>query len=104
MIYLYAVDIDNNFSRKKFEKLLKMLNNDIQVKIERLRRYDDFSRTIMGEFIAKLAITEKFEIRDNDIYFEKNDYGKPFVKGKENVLLIYLIQKDGLFVHSAIQK
>jgi 4'-phosphopantetheinyl transferase len=85
MIKVYSVRFDENVDRNCIEPLYPFLSQYTIQRIKDFHFLQDAVRCSLGEVLVKYAIGETFEIPLKDICFLRNEYGKPFVKGREGI-------------------
>ena len=76
---LYQYDI-RNLSQEEYIKWYSLMSKEKKVRVDRFRFEDDKKRTVIGEMLARQAISAWCNIAVENIVFNKNEYGKPFVK------------------------
>ncbi|MDP4182207.1 MAG: 4'-phosphopantetheinyl transferase superfamily protein [Bacillota bacterium] len=79
MLEIYAIKIDQGKHVSDFERLLGYVDSDKQVSIKRFRMIDDANRALFGNLLIRYLICKKIGIRNEDIHFEKNEFGKPYL-------------------------
>lgn len=80
MIEVYAVNINSDFEKYKFNKLLLRLSSEKQKRISQFLNSKDAERAIISDILIRNVITSKFGIRNDKIIFNKNKWGKPFLE------------------------
>ena len=78
---------------KQFEK---------KYKIKKFINRKDKIRTLIGEILIRTIVVEKLDIRNKNIRFEKNQFGKPYLK--DYLKFNFNISHSGDFVLCAIDK
>ncbi len=76
----YQSDI-RNLSEVEYKKWYSLMSDSKKKRVDRFRFKDDKKRTVVGEMLARKAITEWCSIAVEDIIFDITEHGKPFVKG-----------------------
>ncbi len=74
-IYIKAI---SDFTNEEYKKYFEMMSDTRKSAILRLRFDGDKKRSILGEALARKAISKKCNIAEKDILFHREDYGKPF--------------------------
>lgn len=64
----------------EYLKWYSLMSEGKQRRVDRFRFEDDKKRTVVGEMLARKAIAEWCNVPEESIEFDKNKYGKPFVK------------------------
>lgn len=77
MIETYTVFIDRNLHKEEFEQLSSYVSCEKRERIRRFRRFEDTQRSLLGEVLARYAICKRLGIKNNEITFGQNEYGKP---------------------------
>jgi len=80
MIELYAVRINKDIELSTFNKLTEYTSIENKEKISDFFSYKDSQRTLIGDLLARYIICKKYNMKNTDIIFFKNEYGKPFLK------------------------
>lgn len=83
LIEIFAVKICEEFSDSKIYKLFKFLPEDKVNKVQKLLKWKDRERTVVGDILIRTLAQEKLKLKNKDIVFSKNEYGKPYLEGKE---------------------
>lgn len=96
---VYAVKI-LDISEEKLEKICLLINSEKRYKIKKFINKEDKIRMLIGEILIRTMIFEKLSIRNEHIAFEKNEYGKPYLK--EHPKFNFNISHSGDFVVCAI--
>jgi 4'-phosphopantetheinyl transferase len=96
---IYGVKI-SNISEEKIEKLCLLIDENKRYRIEKFINKEDKIRTLIGELLLRTIIFEKLSIENKYITFEKNQYGKPYLKGHPKFQ--FNIAHSGDFVVCAI--
>lgn len=100
MFSIYAVNVEGF----KDEEILKHLFRYIpEEKVERLLKFkiaEDKKRGVLGELLVRYLICDNLNIKNNEINFTKNKYGKPFLK--DYIGLEYNISHSNQLVVCAI--
>lgn len=73
----YLLKIDNNIEKHDFEKLLSCLSRNKKERISRLHRFEDAQRALLGDILIRYAVCKTKGIKNKDLIFGVNDYGKP---------------------------
>jgi 4'-phosphopantetheinyl transferase len=96
---IYSVrilDIDED----KIDKLSSLIDLEKKCRIKKFINKKDKVRTLIGEILIRTMIVEELGIENENIMFEKNKYGKPYLKGQEKYN--FNISHSGSFVVCAI--
>ncbi|MBM7624592.1 4'-phosphopantetheinyl transferase family protein [Sporohalobacter salinus] len=76
---IFAVRL-KKLNDSKFNKILPLISLEKQNKAKKFLKKKDAYRTIIGEILIRSLIYNEFKIKNQNIIFKKNDYGKPFLK------------------------
>lgn len=79
MLDVYAVKLDKNISKKKIDILLASVSNEKSERISRFYRLEDALRTLLGDILARYMVCKKLSIKNSEIKFRVNKYGKPYI-------------------------
>ena len=76
----YKYDI-RDLSQDEYEKWYSLMSVDKKQRVDRFRFADDKKRTVAGEMLARKAIAVWCHVSEEEILFDKLEYGKPFAIG-----------------------
>lgn len=99
-IYLYAVNIEDMVSEHILATFLKIISEERKCKASRFIDFSDKVRSIVGEVILRYALWQQYGMSEQNIKFSYNEYGKPNLKGIENIF--FNISHSGVWVFCAI--
>lgn len=100
MVEIYAVKLDKKIDDLKYNKLMTLVSQEKRNRIERFHRFEDAERTLMADILIRYLLYEKLSLKENQLVFVKNEYGKPFLK---NIDLIHFnVSHSGEWVVCAI--
>lgn len=77
---IYAVKIFD-ITSEILDHLCALISGDNKIKIERFVNKEDKIRTLIGEILIRTIIVQELRINNKYIIFNKNKYGKPYLKG-----------------------
>ena len=77
---IYSIKV-KDISQDQIEQLCEFINIEKKYKIQNYIHKKDKIRTLFGEILIRSIAKEKLNIKNKDIIFNKNEYGKPFLKG-----------------------
>ena len=83
MLKIRAVKL-NEDPMQFYGLILNRVDEDKQNRIKRYVQIEDARRSLLGELMVRLEIMRDLEIKNEDIHFYYNSYGKPFLKGLKN--------------------
>ncbi|WP_027339633.1 4'-phosphopantetheinyl transferase family protein [Halonatronum saccharophilum] len=81
---LFAVKLENDLNHLEFSKVLSLVSLDKKNKAIKFLKKEDAYRTVIGEVLIRDIISNELKIKNEDIFFKRNDYGKPFLKNNPN--------------------
>jgi 4'-phosphopantetheinyl transferase len=84
MIDVFAVNMKSKMDSALFNHLISSVSEEKQERIRKFRKYEDAQRTLIGDVLARRMISDRLGIKNKDIFFEQNEFGKPFLKHIEN--------------------
>lgn len=76
---LYKADI-NDFSQEEYDKYFSMMSESRKNAVLRMRIENDRKRSVLGESLARKAVSESTGIAESEIEFGRTEKGKPFCK------------------------
>lgn len=79
MVDNYILKIDNDIPKDDFHKLLGFVSDQKKERIRRFHRFEDSLSCLLGDVLARYAICKRFGIRNRELVFGTNDYGKPIL-------------------------
>jgi len=85
MLEAVAVKLDESLDKIRFEKLMTCVSNEKRERIRRFRKYDDALRSLIGDVLARYLICRRLKVKNKDIVFDANEYGKPFLKNFSDI-------------------
>lgn len=77
MLDTYILKIDRNIEKDDFDRLLSWVSEEKKERILRFHRFEDAQRTLLGDVLARYAICKRLGVRNMDLVFGTNEYGKP---------------------------
>ena len=77
MLETHILKINKNIERYDFDRLLGYVSEKKKERIRRFHRFEDAQRTLLGDILTRYAICNKLGIKNKDLVFGTNDYGKP---------------------------
>lgn len=96
---VYTVEI-SNIRQEELNKLCFLIEAEKRDKIKKIINKKDKIRTLIGEILIRTIIVEKLKIGNKYIKFNKNQYGKPYLKDYPN--FNFNISHSGEYVLCAI--
>ncbi|MFT8350160.1 4'-phosphopantetheinyl transferase family protein [Clostridium saccharoperbutylacetonicum] len=96
---IYVTKI-SDISKERIDKLCLFINPERKSKIERFINKEDKIRALVGEILIKTIMAETLGIKSKNIIFNKNEFGKPYLKNYEK--FNFNISHSGEFTVCAI--
>ncbi|WP_335871256.1 4'-phosphopantetheinyl transferase family protein [Bacillus sp. 2205SS5-2] len=81
MSNIYSVYLNKDLPDDHFDRLLSLLTLEKQEKIKRFVFPMDALRSLVAELLSRYLVGIRLQLNNDQIHFEVNSYGKPFVKG-----------------------
>lgn len=81
---LYFIEISEMICSNIFMKLLSFVSMEKQEQISRFHYDVDKKLSLYAEILVRTVICESLSIQNNEIVFEKNEYGKPYLTAYPN--------------------
>ena len=78
-IDVYAVNLTGTLDKDTYNRLLMHVSSEKQARIPRFYREEDRIRGLMAEILVRTIIIRKTGLRNHEIEFYTNEYGKPFL-------------------------
>lgn len=100
MINVYVTMISDYSKIDIEDKISKLLKEETLEKGKRFIYFDDTKRTLVGEAMARYAISVELNISNKNIAFKRNEYGKPLLLNQEGIH--FNISHSGDYVVCAI--
>ena len=100
MLDTYILKIDRNIEKDDFDRLLSWVSEEKKERISRFHRFEDAQRTLLGDVLARYAICKRLGIRNMDLVFGANAYGKPVLHEPNGIH--YNISHSGNWVVCAV--
>lgn len=67
-------------SEEILEDLTRFISKEKKSKLQKLKHREDKLRSLIGEILARYIIAENISVKNGDMIFETNIYGKPFLR------------------------
>ena len=100
MFTIYAVNIEKFKDEEILEYLFKYISQEKAEKLSKFKMIDDKKRGLIGELLVRYLICDNLKIKNSEVNFTKNKYGKPFLK--DYIGLEYSVSHSNKFVVCAI--
>lgn len=99
-IDIYAVDLTGTLDKETYDRLLMHVSPEKRARIPRFYREEDRIRGLMADILARTIIIRKTGLANHEIEFYTNDYGKPFLKNRDD--LHFNLSHSGSWVVCAV--
>lgn len=80
---IYFLDVE--VGMPEYAGLIQLVSDGKAARLARFHRFEDSQRSLLGDVLARYAISLKSGIQNNGLIFETNEYGKPLLKGSRAV-------------------
>jgi len=80
MCDVFIINIDRHLHNDEYAKLIPLVSEAKAARLARFRRFEDSQRSLLGDILARYAISLKSGIQNKDLVFDENEYGKPLLK------------------------
>ena len=85
MVDTYVLLIDRNLDNSEFNSLLSCVSDDKRDRINSFYRFEDKQRSLLGDILTRYSICKRLGIRNDNIVFGINEYGKPDLLGPDDI-------------------
>ncbi|MCA1293870.1 4'-phosphopantetheinyl transferase superfamily protein [Paenibacillus sp. alder61] len=85
MVEIYYIDIEEEISGLDHDALLGICSREKRMEASRFRFEPDRKRAVYGEALARYMIAGKTGLPMNELIFDKNRYGKPYIRGQQRI-------------------
>lgn len=100
MVEIYAININQPIDHKDYDRLFDLISEHRREQIKKIHNKDNQIRSLYGEVLARMAITSRLKIVNNDILISYNEHGKPYLINHKDTF--YNISHSGDWVVCAI--
>jgi len=80
MLEVYAVKQDERVVSLKYERMLSYVSVEKRDRVKRFFRREDAERALIADVLIRSIICHKTNLNNSELRFEKDKYGKPFLK------------------------
>lgn len=77
MLYLYGIKLPDEVTVDDYECLFQSVSKDRQLSIQKFHFDVDRKRSMFAEVLLRFLLDRHLSIREQDLSFKKNQYGKP---------------------------
>lgn len=102
MLDILIVCFNQDLQRCEFSHLLSLITVEKRKRIEKYHSYIDAQRTLIGDILARYSICKCHNLKNADLNFCANEYGKPFLANMPNIK--YNISHAGHYVACVISE
>ncbi len=99
---IYALKFEEKIEKGLFEDLLQFVNKEKRKKIRRFFKWEDAHRGLLAELLIRQIIIEKTGLKNDEISFSKNQYGKPFLNNAAD--FFFNLSHSGHWIACAVDK
>lgn len=82
---IYGINLDHLLENDIFIRLLSVVSEEKRQRVQRFYKYEDAQRTLMGDVLTRYLICSKLRIKNQELVFRENEYGKPFLTGNHGI-------------------
>lgn len=76
----YILSIDRNIGKDDFARLLSCISEEKRERICRFNHQEGAQRALLGDVLARYAICKRLGVKNSNLIFGTNDYGKPILR------------------------
>ena len=80
MLEVHALYQKERINSERFAELLAYVSEEKRKRIESFIKWEDAQRTLLADILVRKIICAKCNLKNSDIRFGQNDYGKPYLK------------------------
>ncbi|MCU9806785.1 4'-phosphopantetheinyl transferase superfamily protein [Paraclostridium sp. AKS46] len=80
MVKIFALNINQEIKIHTYNFLLSLIDEEKKKCIFRFHHKEDFLRSLYGDLIIRYFMTSTFNVKNEDLVFKKNEFGKPYVE------------------------
>ncbi|MHA4262442.1 4'-phosphopantetheinyl transferase superfamily protein (plasmid) [Bacillus cereus] len=81
---IYKVHVPESIEYDHMQKLIRLVSNEKQMKIQKYKRKPDQYRALIADILIRYLITKRFSKKNKDIKYKYNEHGKPYVDDLNN--------------------
>lgn len=100
MMEVYAVQVPKTLDRRAFEELMRHATPEKREKIRKFVREGDRLSSLFADLLIRSIIMKKTGLKNEQICFGKNAYGKPFLMGRDDIH--FNLSHSGAWVVAAV--
>jgi len=99
---VYVLNLAEGVDRESVERLLPSVDSEKRKRVMKFYRWEDTLRTLFADLMIRNIIVNKTALGNDEIYFSKNEYGKPSLKHSE--VLHFNLSHSGDWVVCAVDE
>lgn len=84
MVEVFAINTEENISEEIYKQLLDKVSEERQERVSRYKFEIDAKRSLFAGVLARYIVCSKTNMKNEDICFNNNKYGKPYLCNIEN--------------------
>src|SRR5574341_1078500 len=84
-MFVYVCKLDARWEDSCFERSLARVDEKKRLRILRYVHKKDAWRSLLAELLLRAVLTERYHMRDEDISFEVDAHGKPFLPKEQDI-------------------
>lgn len=100
---LYIVELTKNYYLENKE-LINCVSEERKNKIKSFKFTEDSNRALIAALISRYAVIKETGLKNDELVFDKNDYGKPFLSNITNENTYFNLSHSGNYVVCLIDK
>lgn len=77
---LYAFKLDKKIDMGEYNKFISCISEEKEYKVKKFVKIEDSQRSLFADILIRNIIVENLNIKNQDIIFYTNKYGKPYLK------------------------
>lgn len=84
-MFIYASKLTGEWDEQSFQQLLALVSEEKKARIVRFVHKKDAWRSLLADMLLRLALKKHFHLQHEELAFDTNTYGKPYLIGKPNI-------------------
>jgi 4'-phosphopantetheinyl transferase len=84
-VYAVRLDFQEEIDPLVFEGLMNCVSSEKKERLKRFYRREDTLRGLFADLLSRHMIMQKTGLENEEIFFTTNEYGKPFLKDREDI-------------------
>lgn len=85
MLDTYIIKINRTLENNDFIRLLSYVSEEKKKRISQFHLFEDAQRSLLGDVLARFAICKKLSVKNRDLVFGANEYGKPILNNPNRI-------------------